>query len=51
MLFLSDEDVAKILSMREAIDAVEAAFGEYAKGSVTMPPRSTIMLERYGGEN
>lgn len=49
MLFLSDEDVAKILSMREAIDAVEAAFGEYAKGSVTMPPRSTIMLEKYGG--
>ncbi len=49
MLFLSDEDIAKILSMREAIDAVEAAFGEYAKGSVTMPPRSTIMLEKYGG--
>jgi ornithine cyclodeaminase/alanine dehydrogenase len=49
LLFLSDEDIAKILSMREAIDAVEAAFGEYAKGSVTMPPRSTIMLKKYEG--
>ena len=49
MLFLSDDEIAEILTMREAIDAVEAAFGEYAKGMVTMPPRSTIMLERYGG--
>jgi len=48
-LFLSDDEIAEILTMREAIDAVEAAFGEYAKGSVTMPPRSTIMLDRYGG--
>ena len=49
MLFLSDDDIAEILSMREAIDAVERAFGEYAKGSVMMPPRSTIMLEKYSG--
>ena len=48
-MFLSDDEIAEILTMREAIDAVEAAFGEYAKGSVTMPPRSTIMLDRYGG--
>ena len=49
MLFLSDGDIAGILSMPEAIDAVERAFGEYAKGSVVMPPRSTIMLERHDG--
>ena len=49
MLFLSDDDVARVLTMGEAIDAVEAAFGELAKGSVKMPPRSTIMLDRYGG--
>lgn len=49
MLYLSDEDIAGILTMREAIDAVEKAFGEYAKGSVKMPPRSTIMLDKYGG--
>jgi alanine dehydrogenase len=49
MLFLSDDDIAGLLSMREAIDAVEKAFGEFAKGSVKMPPRSTIMLDKYDG--
>ena len=49
MLFLSDDDVASVLSMAEAIDAVEKAFGEYAQGSVKMPQRSTIMLDRHGG--
>ena len=49
MLILSDEDVAGVLTMREAIDSVETAFGELAKGSIVMPPRSTIMLERFSG--
>jgi alanine dehydrogenase len=49
MLFISDEDVAKVLTMREAIDAVEKAFGEFAAGSVKMPSRSTIMLKKYDG--
>lgn len=49
MLFLSDDDVSRVLTMGEAIDAVEAAFVEFANGSVKMPPRSTIMLDRYGG--
>jgi len=49
MLLLSDADVARLLSMREAIDAVEKAFGEYARGAVLMPPRSTLMLDRFGG--
>lgn len=48
-MFLSDDDIAGLLSMREAIDAVEKAFGEFAKGSVKMPPRSTIMLDKYDG--
>lgn len=49
MLLLSDTDVERLLTMREAIDAVERAFGEYAKGSVLMPSRSTLMLDRFGG--
>ena len=49
MLLLSDADVERLLPMREAIDAVERAFGEYAKGAVLMPPRSTMMLDRFGG--
>lgn len=49
MLLLSDADVARLLSMGEAIDAVEMAFGEYARGTVMMPPRSTLMLDRFEG--
>lgn len=49
MLFLSDSDIAKLLTMEETIDAVEQAFKEYAKGGVVMPPRSTIMVPRYNG--
>jgi ornithine cyclodeaminase/alanine dehydrogenase len=49
MLYLTDEDISEILTMKEAINAVEKAFGEYARGKAIMPPRSTIMLEKYGG--
>lgn len=49
MLLLSNDDVEQLISMREAIDAVEKAFGEYAKGAALMPPRSTMMLEGFGG--
>jgi ornithine cyclodeaminase/alanine dehydrogenase len=49
MLILMDADVERLISMREAIDAVEEAFGEYAAGKALMPPRSTLMLERFGG--
>jgi len=49
MLFLSDADVAKHLTMRETIDAVEEAFKEYAKGNVVLPTRSTIMVPKHKG--
>ncbi len=49
MLFLSDDDVRRLLSMSEVIDAVEEAFGEFAAGGVKMPPRSTIMLGKHNG--
>lgn len=49
MLLLSDRDVERLLTMREAMDAVEKAFGEYAKGAVLMPPRSTMMLSKFSG--
>ena len=49
MLFLSDSDISKLLTMEETIDAVEQAFKEYAKGNVVMPPRSTIMVPKYNG--
>jgi len=49
MLFLSDSDISKLLTMEEAIDVVEQAFKEYVRGGVVMPPRSTIMVPRYNG--
>jgi len=49
MLLLSDQDIAKLLTMREAIDAVEDAFAQLRHGKVVMPTRSTIMLPRYNG--
>jgi len=49
MLILSDQDIAKLLTMEEAIFAVEQAFKEYAKETVDMPDRSTIMIEKHNG--
>ncbi len=49
MLFLSDKDIEKHLTMEETIKTLETAFNEYAKGNVVMPPRSTIMVEKHNG--
>jgi alanine dehydrogenase len=49
VLFVSDSEIERLISMREAMEAVEEAFKEYARGSAIMPPRSTIMLERFNG--
>jgi ornithine cyclodeaminase/alanine dehydrogenase len=49
MLFLTDDDVRRLVTMKEAMATVEKAFGEYAKGHVLMPPRSTMMLEKHRG--
>ena len=49
MLVLSDQDIAKLLTMREAIEAVEGAYAQLRHGKVVMPTRSTIMLPRYNG--
>ena len=49
MLVLSDQDIAKLFTMEEAIEAVEGAFAQLRRGKVMMPTRSTIMLQRYNG--
>jgi ornithine cyclodeaminase/alanine dehydrogenase len=49
MLVLSDQDIAKLLSMEEAVCAVEGAFAQFRRGKVVMPTRSTIMFPRYNG--
>jgi len=49
MLILSDQDIQGLITMEEAIGAVEAAFRELRRGTVRMRARSTIMLPRYNG--
>jgi ornithine cyclodeaminase/alanine dehydrogenase len=49
MLFLTDTDIAKLLTMKETIETVEQAFNEYAKGNVVLPTRSSIMIPKYNG--
>lgn len=49
MLLLYDVDVERLLSMKEAINAVERAFCEMAKGSVLMPSRSVMRIEEFRG--
>jgi ornithine cyclodeaminase/alanine dehydrogenase len=49
MLILSDADVAKLLTMEEAMNAVEAAFLQLHGGKAVMPTRSTIMIPQHNG--
>jgi len=49
VLILSRKDVESILTMQDAIDAVEAGFRELATGSVKMPVRTGIRVEGPGG--
>ena len=48
-LLLTRQDVESLLSMAEAMVAVEAAFREHALGNVIMPLRTTIRV--HGGVN
>jgi RNA polymerase sigma factor (sigma-70 family) len=49
MLILSDQDIAGLLTMSEAIEAVEGAFAQLRRRKVVMPTRSTIMIPKYNG--
>lgn len=43
-LILSRDDVMAVLTMKDAIEAVETAFRELAEGSVDMPVRLTVRI-------
>ncbi len=49
-LLLDPEDVTASTEMAEVIDAVEAAFGAYARGNTQMPAKSYIDLAQYNGD-
>jgi len=44
MLFLSKSDIAGLVSMNEAIDAVERAFLKHARGKSVYPPKTQFVL-------
>ncbi|WP_280536232.1 ornithine cyclodeaminase family protein [Halopenitus sp. POP-27] len=50
VLLLSSEDVETHARMTDVIPAVEEAFAAYERGSVQMPAKSYIELERYNGD-
>ncbi|MEM2192330.1 MAG: alanine dehydrogenase [Candidatus Hadarchaeales archaeon] len=50
VLFLSRSEVEKLLSMKEAIKAVEAAFRAKGLGKAQMPPKSYVFFPKYNGD-
>jgi len=49
MLLLSREEIRSVLSMKDAINAVQEAFKEFARGTVKMPVRLSVSVEDYKG--
>jgi alanine dehydrogenase len=49
MLILTREDIRSVLTMRDAIIAVEDAFKQQAFANVLMPVRTSIAVEKHGG--
>ncbi|MCS7094672.1 MAG: alanine dehydrogenase [Thaumarchaeota archaeon] len=50
VLLLKEEDVRALLTMREAIEAVEMAYREKGLGRVQMPPKSYLYFEEFDGD-
>jgi len=50
ILLLSRSEVAELISIKEAIDAVEQAFRAKGLGRVQMPPKSYVQFAKYGGD-
>jgi len=49
VLLLSRKDVESVLTMKDTIEAVEKAFREHALGTVNLPLRPTIRVEKHKG--
>jgi alanine dehydrogenase len=50
VLFISHEKIKTLLDMPSVLNAVEAAFGSYARGKVQMPPKIYLDFKKYGGD-
>jgi len=49
-LFLADDEVKKLLSMPEVMEAVESAFTEKGLGRVQMPAKTYLYYPKYNGD-
>jgi len=49
VLILTKMDLEKVLGMREVMEVVEGAFAQLAKGTVKMPLRTIISVDKYKG--
>ena len=49
-LVLSEEDIKKLLSLKEVIDAVEGAFRMKGLGHAQMPPKQYLFMNKYNGD-
>jgi len=49
VLILTKMDLEKVLGMREVMEVVEGAFAQLAKGTVKMPLRTIIGVDKYKG--
>lgn len=49
MLVLTGEDIRSVLTMKDAIAAVEEAFRQQALANVQMPVRTAVAVEKHGG--
>jgi alanine dehydrogenase len=50
LLWLTEEEVRSLLTMDEAIAAVQKAFHDHGMGRVEMPPKSYLNFSRYSGD-
>ena len=50
ILFLTETEVKRLLSIKETIEAVETAFKEKGLGRVQMPAKPYLFYEKYGGD-
>ncbi len=50
ILWLSEGDVRSLLTMKEAVEAVEGAFRLFGEGQVQLPAKIYLNFEPYGGD-
>ena len=50
VLWLSEDEVRSLLTMDDAIKAVERAFSDHGLGKTQMPPKSYLYFNRYDGD-